>query len=293
MQRITRSVRILAACAALAVGAAVTADASAAVIYGVSSTNNLLQFNSNTPGTIDSSLAITGIQPGENVIGLDFRPATGGLYALGSTNRLYTVNPNTGAATPVGAGLGLVLNGTQFGFDFNPVIDRIRVVTETDRNYVIDPNTGLATQVTNLFYPAGDPNAGVNPNVVGSAYTNNFNGAATTQLYGVDTNLDILVTQANSAGTLGTVGPLGVDASAVLGFDIESGTNVAYAAILPAGGSVSNLYTINLGSGAATFGGQINGGLAIVDITVALPEPASLSLLALPAFAVLRRRRSM
>ncbi|MBC8107912.1 MAG: DUF4394 domain-containing protein [Anaerolineae bacterium] len=282
-------VRMMAA-AACGVCLSTAGVASAAVIYGVSSNNNLLQFNSASPGTIDSSLAITGMLPGENTIGLDFRPANGGLYALGSQSRLYTVDPNTGAATLVGA-LGLTLNGTQFGFDFNPVIDRIRVVSETDRNYVLDPNTGVATQVTNLFYGPADPNFGVNPNVVGSAYTNNVNGAASTQLYGIDTNIDILVTQANSAGTLGTVGPLGSDVAAILGFDIEAGTNIAYAAMLPSGGSISNLYTINLATGLATNLGQINGGLTIVDITAAIPEPASVATLAALGLLVGFRRR--
>jgi len=279
------------AVAALGLGLLTCGGAYGAVVYGVSSSNNLLQFNSATPGTIDSSVAITGMQPGEAVLGIDFRPATGGLYALGNSNTLYLVDAVTGAASAVGSGLGLVLNGTQFGCDVNQQIDRIRVVSETDRNYVVNPNTGTAAQFTNLFYPAGDPNAGVNPNVVGSAYSNNFAGTTSTQLYGIDTNLDILVTQANSAGTLGTVGPLGLDASAVLGLDIETGTNTAFAAILPVGGPVSNLYTVNLGTGAVTLLGQIDGGLNIVDITVAIPEPTTLSLLGAAGLLVARRRR--
>ena len=58
--------------------------------------------------------------------------------------------------------------------------------------------------------------AGCSPNVTASAYTNNFAGATTTTLYGIDTNLDILVTQGNNTGTLGTIGPLGVNVSATL-----------------------------------------------------------------------------
>ena len=266
---------------------------SAATIYGVTNNNNLLEFDSATPGTIDSSLAITGLGT-ENVLGIDIRPATGQLFALTSGSNLYTINPANGAATLVGA-IGTVLNGTAFGFDFNPTIDRIRVVSETDRNYVLNPNTGaLQLQATNLFYPAGDPNAGVNPNVTASAYTNNQAGATSSQLYGIDTSLNILVTQANNAGTLGTVGSVvTVDPSAVTGFDIEGGTNIAYAALLPAGGSVSSLYTINLATGAATLIGQIDGGLNITDITVArLPEPTTLAALGAASLLFTRRRRA-
>ena len=266
---------------------------SAATIYGVTNNNNLLEFDSTTPGTIDSSLAITGLGT-ENVLGIDIRPATGQLFALTSGSNLYTINPANGAATLVGA-IGTVLNGTAFGFDFNPTIDRIRVVSETDRNYVLNPNTGaLQLQATNLFYPAGDPNAGVNPNVTASAYTNNQAGATSSQLYGIDTSLNILVTQANNAGTLGTVGSVvTVDPSAVTGFDIEGGTNIAYAALLPAGGSVSSLYTINLATGAATLIGQIDGGLNITDITVArVPEPTTLAALGAASLLFTRRRRA-
>jgi hypothetical protein len=271
-------------------GLALAPFASAATIFGVTNTNNLLTFNSATPGTIDSSIAITGLL-GENVLGIDFRP-NGELFGITNGNRAIKIDINTGAATTVGAGLGVALNGTAFGFDFNPVIDRIRVVSETDRNYVIDPNTGTATVVTNLAYGPGDPNFGVNPNVTASAYSNNNVAPVSSQLYGLDTNLDILVTQANSAGTLGTVGPLGLNTSAVTGFDIERGTNIAYAALLPANDSVSNLYTISLLTGLATNLGQIDGGLNIVDITVALPEPTTLAALGGASLLFGRRRRA-
>jgi hypothetical protein len=274
-------------------GLALAPFASAATIYGVTNSNNLLTFNSATPGTIDSSIHITGLS-GENVLGIDFRP-NGELFGITDGNRAIKIDLTSGAATTVGTGLGLILNGTAFGFDFNPVIDRLRVVSETDRNYVIDPNTGLATAATNLAYGPADPNFGVNPNVTASAYSNNNIGAATTQLYGLDTNLDILVTQANSAGTLGTVGPLGVNATAVTGFDIERGTGIAYAALIPAVGTpsgVSNLYSISLLTGLATNLGQIDGGLNIVDITVALPEPTTLAALGGASLLLGRRRRA-
>ena len=66
---------------------ALAAPVSAFTIYGVTSTNTLISFDSATPGTINSSLSITGLQPGESILGIDFRPATGQLYGLGSTSR--------------------------------------------------------------------------------------------------------------------------------------------------------------------------------------------------------------
>src|SRR4030095_15839230 len=111
-------------------------------------------------------------QGGENVLGIDFRPATGELYGLGSTSRLYRIDIANGAAVQVGAGpFSPLLSGTDFGFDFNPQSDRIRVVSDAEQNLRLNPDT-LATFVDAALNPAG--------NVVAAAYTNNFAGAVST-----------------------------------------------------------------------------------------------------------------
>src|SRR5207248_3674453 len=99
-------------------------------LFAVTRTNDLLRFSSASPDTVASTTPITGLQGGESVLGIDVRPATGQLYALGSSARLYTINPATGAATQVGSGTFAVpLSGTAFGFNFDAVADRIRVVS--------------------------------------------------------------------------------------------------------------------------------------------------------------------
>ncbi len=274
-------------------------SASAELIYGVAAVGNatsLVTWDSASPNNLISGNFVSGLQVNETLVGIDYRPATGQLYALGTSSRLYTVNPANGAATevpPPGA-FTPALNGFSFGFDFNPVIDRIRTVAETNSNMVLNPNDGSATAFTNLFYGPADPNFGVDPNVVHSAYTNNFAGAQATQLYGVDTFLNILVTQANNAGTLGTVGPLGIDVGALGGFDISGTTGTAYAAMLPAGTSVSEFYSINLATGLATPLGVVDGGLIITAMTVAprvIPEPATLGMTAFALIGGLSFRR--
>lgn len=285
-------------CALTLALAGLASTASAELIYGIAAVGNstsLLTWDSASPGSIISGSFISGLQSNETIVGIDFRPATGELYALGASSRLYTLNTSNGAATAVAASFTPPLNGFNFGFDFNPTIDRIRVVAETNKNSVLNPITGaVQLSATDLAFGAADPNFGVDPNVVSSAYTNNFVGAQTSQLYGIDTALDILVTQANNAGTLGTVGPLGINATAVSGFDVSGTTGVAYAAFLPSGSSQSNLYSINLATGAATNLGQIDGGVIITAISVApkIPEPATLALAGLAIFAIpLIRRR--
>jgi hypothetical protein len=254
------------------------AAAGAVTIYGVTSTNVLLTFDSATPGTT-TSVAITGLQAGENVLGIDLRPATGQLYALGSTSRLYTINPATGAATQVGTGtFSPALVGTSFGFDFNPVVDRIRVVSDADQNFRLNPDTGAVVATdTNLAYASGDPNFGTNPNVVASAYTSNFAGATTTTLFGIDSNLDIALLQGSQDGTpispntgqLFTLLPLGVNTADAVGFDFGGG--MGFVSLTPPTGAPSSLYTV--GAQSVILVGTIGTGFIVVDITVGVQGP--------------------
>lgn len=238
------------------------------LVYGVTTSNNLVRFNSVRPNTILANTPITGLQAGENVVGIDFRPANGQLYALGSTSRLYRIDTVTAVATQVGSAGAFTLNGTSFGFDFNPVPDRIRVTSDADQNLRLNPNDGTLTATDGtIAYAAGDPNAGQNPTVVGSGYTNSFGGATSTTLYDVDSNLDILAIQnPPNNGTLNTVGPLGVNVTGEAGFDIASGSNIALAAF-QIGAGTSTLYSVNLTSGAASPIGP-TGGLTLRDIAI-------------------------
>src|SRR6266511_284372 len=259
-----------------------------ATMFALTDKNTLLNFNPGQPGMINSVRFITGLSSGENLVGIDFRPANGQLYGLSTANRIYTINPSTGAATAVGtAAIATALNGQSFGIDFNPTVDRIRVVSNAGQNFRINPNNGVIANAAPpdmpLAFAPTDPNATQTPNVVGSAYTNNFSGSTSTTLYGIDSNRDALVTQGTAAGVtppvspnsgqLFTVGGLGVDTNDMVGFDISPVTNAAFASLTPPGARTSNLYTINLTTGAATLVGPIGGRGLIRDIAYAVrPE---------------------
>lgn len=236
------------------------AAVQAATVYGVTTSNQLVRFDTATPGTVTTIGAISGLQGGENVLGIDFRPATGQLFALGSTSRLYTINTANGAATHI-APLSTPLSGTDFGFDFNPTVDRIRIVSNTGQNLRVVPDTGAVT-VDGVLNPG-------TPSVTAAAYTNSFNGATATTLYVIDnsTSPDTLFIQnPPNNGTLSTPVPLGVDATGVNGFDITTATGIAYAALTV--GGVQNFYTVNLTTGAATPVGAVGGGVSLRGIAV-------------------------
>jgi hypothetical protein len=282
--------------------------AEAESLIAITSTSNLVTFDSATPGTILSSVAISGLQTDETLLGIDRRPANGLLYGLGNTSRIYTIDITTGLATAVnGSPFSPALTGTAFGFDFNPVPDRLRVVSTDTTNFRLNPNVGtLAGTDTPLTYAAGDSGAGLTPRVVGSAYTNNFSGTSVTTLFGIDSNRDALVMQGGPNGTpspnggvLTTIGTgLGFNTSDLVGFDVSGISGVAFASLTPPTGGSSQLFTIDLTNGAADLVGTIGTGLTLTGLAAsqgqAVPEPASFVLLGigcLGLIVVARRHR--
>ena len=254
MQRRKRGGAIVAAaCGALlcAPGAASAAD----VIYGLTDGYRIVRFNSDSPGRVLQTVPVQGLQAGETLVGIDVRPANDHLYGVGTSNRVYRINPVTGA-TRVAFGDPFAppgLNGASFGVDFNPVADALRIVSDTEQNLRVPfdgGNAGKAQEDAPLQYAGGDANAGQNPAVGGAGYTNSVPGADDTTLYDIDTARDVLVRQAPpNQGTLTTVGPLGLDADAIAGFDISPQGNVGFAALRPAGQPRHALYRVDLASG--------------------------------------------
>ena len=289
-------------CSALFVAAAVSlaalcapSRARAVTVYAVDLDNDLLAFDSATPGVIDFGTPITGLQANEVIRSIDFRPSTGQLYAIGSSSRLYTLNTSTGAATQVGGVLSTLLSGTAFGMDFNPLTDQIRVVSDADQNLRLNPNTGAIASVDpSLSYIA--PNLALDPNIVSIAYRVDTGGATAT-LLGFDTVSNFIVNGNPIDGNAGTMQvdlPLSVIASNFGGLDILGVglSAVGYTSLQPETSSVSTFYTVNFNTGALTPVGVIGGGDVIRAISVVVPEPASLTLLGLGALSLLSRRRS-
>ncbi|WP_298392935.1 DUF4394 domain-containing protein [Flavobacterium sp.] len=212
------------------------------IAYATSTSNMLYRIHPILGSS--NSIALTGMNANEQIVGLDFRPANGALYAVTNQSRLLTINTANGQVTAIGSGLTPALAGTDFGFDFNPTVDRIRLVSNTGQNLRLHPDLGTVVATD------GNLNPGT-PSVTAAAYTNNFAQSTATQLFVIDTNNSSLYLQnPPNNGTLVLVGSLGVNASAMNGFDIGGNSNQAFS-ILTVNG-VQGIYKINLTTGAAT-----------------------------------------
>jgi hypothetical protein len=281
----TRPARMRAAAAAvgsllLATGCASTGmdagDARTERIIAVTSGNQLVEFVSGHPERVLARRPLTGIQDGEHIVGMDFRPANGHLHAIGDSGQLYIIDLTTAIAEVVGAGGFRTLAAGDLGIDFNPTVDRIRLVNARGGNLRLHPDTGAVVDADGksdglqvdgeLAYARGDANAGRTPRVTGAAYTNSRAGAATTTNYAIDSANGMLVTQGSgegagtpvspNTGQLFTVGPLGAElGQGPVTFDIGAG-NVALMTVTLPGGR-SELYRVNLMNGAAGRIGRI------------------------------------
>ncbi|MBX9579736.1 MAG: DUF4394 domain-containing protein [Gemmataceae bacterium] len=277
----------------------------------------LLLLDTANPAAAGPAVPVTGLGT-DTLVGIDFRPANGTLYGLGvdataGTATLYAISTRTGAATPVGAVGAIALAdpaGTPtplpdpatagYGVDFNPSADRLRVVTTTGVNFRVDPNTGAAVD-TDPLAPGAQPDvalSGAATGASGAGYTNNTLFATTTTLYVLDDASDSLLIQGAAApgpngGVLSsalpvTLGGAPLDFTAVNGFDVPAGVDVATPgdpangaalAALTVGG-VTNLYSIELSTGEATLVGPVGGGtgpargLALQGAPAGLPAVA-------------------
>ncbi|TLU99417.1 DUF4394 domain-containing protein [Dyadobacter luticola] len=230
--------------------------------YALRDNNTIYELNVQNPGSPVRTLTIQGLDAGEKLLGIDFRPATGQLYAVGNKNHLYTIN----LRSDINPGMATIISAVPFnpgisgpevvGFDFNPTVDKIRLVSNTTQNYRLNPETGAIVSIDG--YLKGYSNVMIGA----AAYTNNFSGATTTQLFDIDPGTDKLYLQMPpNDGVLQEVGPLGMNISEVGGFDIAAGSGMAIASVLE--GGVWHLVEVNLTNGGLTKIGTLPAGKII------------------------------
>ena len=266
--RLRRSLRragVLAAILALAAVAAASAknhgfdDRPSRILYATTDQNTLIKFDARSPERLKDIRSITGLPGGVKLGGIDFRPATGDLYGVGSDSVVYRVNPRTGIAVAEGPAFAPGLTGRFLGVDFNPTVDKIRVVNEAGQNLRLNVDEGTLLSADAALNPGM-------PRVVGAAYTNSSFSAlkpTATQLYVIDSASDTVSLQnPPNNGTLTNTQPLGIDVADQAGFDIAGDDNLGFLATKMKRGS--GLFTVDPATGDSRWLGNIGGGRRLV-----------------------------
>jgi hypothetical protein len=242
--------------------------------------NDIVGFDSSSPGTIQFDHPITGLSGGESIRGIDFWNGT--LYALGSGGNLYNLNFTTGQATLIGSGLGVVLNGASYGVENDTT--GFHIVSELGQNLNANRTTGAAT-----VGPAVSPS--------GTFLSALAFRRSTGTMFGIDSSANSFGTFNPATGAYSTIGLLGFDVARNNGFDISDSSGVAYLASGASSSDVqANLYTINLTTGLASLVGLIGqaGDNTLLRGLTVVPEPGTGALLlgglALLGFNIRRRK---
>lgn len=266
-------------------------------LVAINSSNQVSVFDSANVGSA-SFTNITGLNVGESFVDIDLRPSNNTIYGITTSNNIYTLNANSGAASLVAALSTSIYDsasGSSYSIDFNPILDRtpnasLRVVTSAGGNLAVNANTGLVTAQTSI-----------SPGFTGIAYNNSDSTQALPpadiDLYYVNSDADRLSEALTGFGNpvIDDVGAIGFDIVDTNGYDILSNDN-SYAAVnLNDGISNSLLLGIDINTGLGTDLGRFD--YAIYGLSAApsaIPVPAALPLMAsvLGLFGLSRRNKA-
>ncbi len=214
----------------------VPASISGQMVIGLTlNMRNLVFFDSYNPGIIRNSISLHGVASGQVMMAIAVSPQNHQLYGLAYNSatlqyQLYIIDTATGNVTPVNnapATLNLGANSNAaIGIAFNPQTGYLHLAGNGGMNVMINAATGLvAVTDSNMYYAAGDMHFGTGTNVGSISYTNDYVGASSTQMTGVDFNTGALVSfSSGSNSSLTTV----LDLSTLLGLGANSNGHVDY-----------------------------------------------------------------
>jgi hypothetical protein len=154
-----------------------------------------------------------------------------------------------------------------FGFDFDPVLDKIRVATGGLGTYRLNPDDfGQDKENGN---PMGDFDA---PTAL--AFTNNYSGAESTKLYGIDDATDELIRYDDRDATdKHIVGSLGQNVDEVSAFDISPRNSdfKEFGLVSVRKGENWELHTINLETGKLRKVSDFPVGTKVLGLAIPTP----------------------
>ncbi len=265
---------------------------------------SISKLSSATLGSVSTSI-ISGVQSGETIVGIDFRPANGKLIALGinagsDLGTLYNMDAQTGAVTAIGTAGNVKLVDASgvaidfpaadaWGIDVNPKIDRVRAITSSGLNFRMSPSTGLPID-GNAVAAGINPDGGLKGDNTSSskiAFASNVLGTTITTQYNLDqASLSLFIQSFPDDGVLSLIAPITtspgntLNFSQALGFDISNDVFVSSAnqgvqsgkavSVLVVGG-VAQIFEIDLVTGHAELLGTPAAG-GIVDMAIGYKE---------------------
>ena len=110
---------------------------------GVTERGSVVRFTSEAPYSLTTPKRPSGLAPGERLVAVG--RGERGVVAVGSSARLYALDPATARATPIGPSFPQGLRGSRFSLAAAPNSDRARLLSDVGQDLVVDLQTG-ATQ---------------------------------------------------------------------------------------------------------------------------------------------------
>lgn len=202
-----------------------------------------------------------------DVHSLAVHPVSGQIYTVarmqsiaGVINAMVAVNRDTGALSYVGAP-----SQTEARFRFHPVTLAFHWVSgKQSRTYTAPGGSNVFNP--DLFFPAGDGNAGASPFCAGFAFEPPMIGDDESAAYLLDATTDSLCIADFATGELRTIGSLGVDLTGlVAGPVVELGGEIFFAADFGLG---PRLFAVDRQTGAATDAGEFPSDYGITDLAL-------------------------
>ena len=261
---------------------------SAASLFGVTTDNKLVSFDTSAPSVFQTSVTVTGLFDADGVtpnasgaiLNLTARTTSGGgfqLFGIDNNANVYTINLG-GVATLVSSTFSPA--GFSAGLAYDVLSDKLVYAGDNAENFSLTL-AGAATVNPDFTYAGGGTPAifglGIDP----------FFGTA----FAIDALNDSLSTSSETlfpaASELSIVGGLGLNVTSLGGLVVDLDGNLF--ASLSTDGLTSSLYSINAATGAATSLGSFGANVGLSSIAV--PEPSAALLGGLGVLALLRRRR--